>query len=75
MAFDPEQAAIIRLRLDIGQLLDDSVQVSFLESAHFRIELMVALDRYDKHTSAAADTMTALRDLHGRVSAVANPAI
>jgi hypothetical protein len=73
MAFDPGQAAILQLRLDIGQLLDDSAEISFLQSAHFRIELMVALDNYDKRTATGADTLTVLQDLRGRVSAAASP--
>jgi hypothetical protein len=70
MMYDPERAAIIQNRLDIGQLLDDSAELSFLDRATFRMELLGVLDDLDADRVAPFVTLEQLSDLHGRVKAI-----
>ncbi|AMM22926.1 hypothetical protein AX769_22620 (plasmid) [Frondihabitans sp. PAMC 28766] len=57
-----------------GNWLDTSAALSFLHSAHFRIEMMRALDDFDHHRVDARDTLALLQDLKERVAAAAAPA-
>jgi len=67
MTYDPEMAAIIQNRLDIGQLLDDSAELSFLERAMFRMELLRVLDDLDTGRATPAVALEQLSGLYGRV--------
>jgi hypothetical protein len=67
MTYDPAMATIIQNRLDIGQLLDDSAELSFLDRATFRMELLGVLDDFDAGRVAPSMALELLSGLDGRV--------
>jgi len=72
MLHDLQAAAVIRERLDIGQLLDESAAVSFMERVAFRLELLRILDDFDHARQGSDDVLHCLANLHSRVLDVVN---
>ncbi|AMM22606.1 hypothetical protein AX769_20910 (plasmid) [Frondihabitans sp. PAMC 28766] len=70
MTYDPDRAAIIQLRLDIGQLLDDSAELSLLQRAQLRMELLRIVTAAEQQRAAAKDTAAKLTDLHERLTRI-----
>jgi hypothetical protein len=54
----------------VGAAIDESVELSFLESAHFRLELFTITRNVDDGTVSPGAAVMALHDLHQRVTAV-----
>lgn len=66
MAYDPDLAAVIQLKLDITRLLDGSNDLSMFERALFRIALLNSLDPLERcHALQAVKEQ--LLDLHSRI--------
>jgi hypothetical protein len=70
MAIAADAASLLRARLTVGKAIDDSAELSFLESAHFRLELFGIVSDLDKHVLTEAEAEAALTALGHRVSAV-----
>ena len=67
MTYDPELAAVLRKRLVVGQLLDDSAALSLMERASFRLELLDIATKLDQHEHSMAGDYERLSSLHHRV--------
>lgn len=70
MAFDEAVAATLRERLAVTETIDTSAELSFLQSAEFRLELFNIVKRSNEATASPGDMLAALVDLHERVRAV-----
>lgn len=70
MTYDSAVAGVIRARLEVMKVIDDAAELSFLQSARFRLELFDIVKRFDGGKAGAGDAAAALEDLHRRVSAV-----
>ncbi|ARC55632.1 hypothetical protein AS850_00905 [Frondihabitans sp. 762G35] len=67
MGYSPQVAALIQERLDIMKVLDDRVELSFLERARFRMELLSVLDCYNSGRLDAASAHGSLVALRVRI--------
>jgi hypothetical protein len=72
MAYAPMVAPVIRLKLAVGQLLDDSTGLSVLSRATFRIELLTCLQEFDQGNYSVEAVTEQLRELLDRVREAAN---
>ena len=70
MAYDEEVAAVLRERLTLLKAIDDSAELSFMESAGFRLEFFTLVKRFDEREMTATEMLTELFDLQRRVLAV-----
>ncbi|BDZ49400.1 hypothetical protein GCM10025867_16410 [Frondihabitans sucicola] len=70
MAYDEAVAAVIRERLAVARTIDESAELSFLESAGFRLELIGIVKQFDGAVTSTDQTLAALGDLRQRVLAV-----
>jgi hypothetical protein len=68
--YDPQVAAILQDRLDIAEQLDVSPEISFLERARFRLELVTIVDTYERGHADKCTTEAALDELRKRISTV-----
>jgi hypothetical protein len=72
MAYEADVAVFLRKRLQVATLIDDSPELSFLEGAGFRLELIRVVNDVDNKTVNAVDATVLLGDLYQRVrSAIA----
>jgi hypothetical protein len=67
MGYSPQVAALIQERLDIMKVLDNRVELSFLERARFRMELLAVLDCYNSGRLDAASAHGSLVALRERI--------
>jgi len=63
-------AATLRERLAVMQTIDASAELSFLESAQFRLELFNIVKRTNGRTPSPSEKLADLIDLHERVKAM-----
>lgn len=70
MAYDQDVAAVLRQRLALMKAIDEAAELSFMESAGFRLELFSLLRRLDDGAITAEQALIALGTLHHRVSTV-----
>ncbi len=73
MAYDEAVATVIRERLAVMRAIDATAELSFMQSAGFRLELFGLVTRFDDGASSAAETLAALSSLRQRVTAVTRP--
>jgi hypothetical protein len=73
MNHDPVLAQILRDRLEIGAELDESAELSYLERAHLRLDLVTIVQDLDRgllsRTDAAAALQRLRQEVDSRVSA------
>jgi hypothetical protein len=70
MGFEADVAAVLHGRLALARAIDEAAELSFLESAHFRLELVRIVQEFDDHVIDATAAAAALSDLRRRVTTV-----
>jgi hypothetical protein len=70
MTYDDAVAQVIQERLAVSKTIDNSAELSFLESANFRLELFDIVTRFEDGAMLPPEALAALRELHQRVTAV-----
>lgn len=70
MVEEVDAGTVLRARLLVGDAIDKSAELSFLESAHFRLELFQIVSEIETCSRSPVQAAGALDDLHSRVAAV-----
>jgi hypothetical protein len=70
VAYDEIIAATLSERLAVMRTIDSSAELSFLQSAEFRLELFNIVHRSDGRDPNPSEILASLVDLHQRVRAV-----
>ncbi|MCU1526308.1 MAG: hypothetical protein JWP75_71 [Frondihabitans sp.] len=68
MNHDPVLAQILRDRLEIGAELDESAELSYLERARLRLELVTVVEDLDRGLVSRTDAAAALERLRDEVA-------